>query len=287
MKLINRGKVKDVYETDRNTLVFAFSDRISAYDVVLNDSIPFKGKILCDFAVYWFDKLDIQNHFIKRISANMIEVKKLNIIPLEFVVRQYLYGSLYKRYIKNETKNTHYSQYFENKNLKLASRLPELIFDPTTKSTLHDEPITLISIVEKNILSQSELDGLEDESLNLFRKISSTVSDAGFLLSDIKFEYGRDLNNNVIYLADSIGPDEFRIWDKDDYEVGKSQKSYDKQLLRDWLSDAGFLKDIEESRIKHANIKIPTLPLDLISKLTQTYINVYERITGLTFEERF
>lgn len=287
MRLVHKGKVKDVYETDRNTLIFAFSDRVSAYDVVLKDPIPFKGKVLCDFAVFWFEKLDVQNHFIKRINSNMIEVEKLNMIPLEFVVREYLYGSLYQRYLNNKIRIGDLSEYFKNKDLKLASRLPKLIFDPTTKSLIHDEPITEDKIVGDNILSQSDLSFLIDSSLNLFRQVSSVVSNAGFLLSDIKFEFGRDPRNNLIYLADSIGPDEFRIWNKKDYREGELQKSYDKQLLRDWLSSTGFQTAVEESRVKNIELEIPDLPPDLVSRLTDRYIYAYERITGLKFEEQF
>src|SRR5690349_4762145 len=157
MRLVHTGKVKDVYETDTNTLIFAFSDRVSAFDVVLKDPIPFKGKVLCDFAVFWFEKLKIQNHFIKRVDSNMIEVEKLEMIPLEFVVREYLYGSLYQRYINKKDQVCNFNEIFNNKDLKLASRLPNLIFDPTTKSHFHDEPITEQQIIEKNILNQTDL----------------------------------------------------------------------------------------------------------------------------------
>lgn len=285
MKLINRGKVKDIYETASGTLIFAFSDRVSAYDVVLKDTIPFKGKILCDFAVYWFEKLNVQNHFIKRVNSNMIEVKKLNMIPLEIVIRGFLYGSLYQRYLDNQIQMSNYSDYFSNRDLKLASRLPQLIFDPTTKSILHDEPITEQKIIEENILSESDLSYLVDSSMRIFDQVRSIVSKAGFLLADIKLEFGRDPKDNIIYLADSIGPDEFRIWDKNDYQEGTIQKSYDKQLLRDWLTNTGFKGSVEQSRAKHTEPKIPHLPYELISQLSERYICAYERITGLKFKE--
>jgi phosphoribosylaminoimidazole-succinocarboxamide synthase len=284
--LINKGKVKDVYETDRDTLIFAFSDRVSAFDVVLKDPIPFKGKILCDFAVYWFEKLKVQNHFIKRVNTNMIEVKKLNMIPLEIIIRQFLYGSLYQRYIDKQIHISNFDKYFMNRDLKMAARLPQPIFDPTTKSSLHDVPITEQEILKENILSEPDLSFLIDSSMKVFNQVNSIVSKAGFLLADIKFEFGRDPKNNVIYLADSIGPDEFRIWDKNDYEEGKVQKSYDKQILRDWLNETGFKAAVEESRAKHTEIKIPELPQNLISQLSEGYISAYERITGLEFKDK-
>lgn len=284
MRLINKGKVKDVYETDRDTLIFDFSDRVSAFDVVLKEPIPFKGKVLCDFAVFWFEKLNVKNHFIRRVNSKMIEVKKLNMIPLEIVIREFLYGSLYQRYIDNQIQISKFNEYIRNRDLKLASRLPRLIFDPTTKSNLHDEPITEQKIIEENILTKSDLFYLIESSQAIFKKVRSIVSKAGFILSDIKFEYGRDPKNDAIYLADSIGPDEFRIWDKNDYQEGEIQKSYDKQLLRDWLSKTGFKTAVEESRAKHNEVKIPELPSDLISQLSERYICAYERITGLKFE---
>lgn len=286
MKLINKGKVKDVYETDRDTLIFAFSDRVSAFDVVLKDPIPFKGKILCDFAVYWFENLKVQNHFIKRVNTNMIEVKKLNMIPLEIIIRQFLYGSLYQRYIDKQIHISNFDKYFMNRDLKMAARLPQPIFDPTTKSSLHDVPITEQEILKENILSEPDLSFLIDSSMKVFNQVNSIVSKAGFLLADIKFEFGRDPKNNVIYLADSIGPDEFRVWDKNDYEEGKVQKSYDKQILRDWLNETGFKAAVEESRAKHTEIKIPELPQNLISQLSEGYISAYERITGLEFKDK-
>ena len=129
MKLIKKGKVKDIYEVSSDTLIFSFSNRVSAFDVVMDDEIPFKGKVLCDFAVFWFENLDFSNHFIRRISPTMIEVKKLHMVPIECVVRAYLYGSLYSRYLNNSLNLDDMSQYFQKKDLKLASKLPQILFD--------------------------------------------------------------------------------------------------------------------------------------------------------------
>jgi len=283
--LIKKGKVKDIYEATDDTLIFSFSNRVSAFDVILEDEIPFKGKILCDFAVFWFEKLDFNNHFIRRVSPNMIEVKKLQMIPIECVVRSYLYGSLYSRYLKNNLDLDDLNYYFKNKNLQLASKLPQLLFDPTTKSDEHDESIKESKFLENHMITQDEFSFLKNSSLDLFRKIDSIVSNADFILGDIKFEFGKNQDTNELLLADSIGPDEFRIWNKYDYRPGTVQDSYDKQVLRDWLDEIGFKQKVEDSRQSKKSPDIPRLPSKLISDISEKYINAYERITGHKFEE--
>ena len=285
MKLIKRGKVKDIYEATADTLIFSFSNRVSAFDVILEDEIPFKGKVLCDFAVFWFEKLDFDNHFIRRISPTMIEVKKLQMIPIECVVRSYLYGSLYSRYLENDINLYNLNPYFKNKDLQLASKLPQLLFDPTTKSDQHDESITASKILENQVVTQDEFYFLKNSSLDLFRKINSIVSNSDFILADIKFEFGKNPVTNELLLADSIGPDEFRLWCKEDYRLGAIQNSYDKQVLRDWLDEIGFKQHIEECRRTMMDPNVPRLPSQLIADISEKYINAYERITGCKFEK--
>jgi len=283
LKLIKKGKVKDIYETNDNTLIFSFSDRISAFDVILNDEIPYKGKILCDFALFWFKILKGKNHLRRRIDTNKIEVAKLNMIPIECVVRSYLYGSLYSRYLKDTIDIPGTDEYFADKNLQLASKLPGLVFDPTTKSDQHDIPLTETEIIKDKIVSQTELIQIKELSLELFTQVNTTVSACGFILSDIKFEFGKDPTTGEIMLGDSIGPDEFRIWNKDDYQVGQIQDSYDKQILRDWLQEIGFRQEVEKCNITNTKPNIPKLPKDIIEKVSQRYVDAYERITGATF----
>ncbi|HKR73105.1 MAG TPA: phosphoribosylaminoimidazolesuccinocarboxamide synthase [Candidatus Nitrosocosmicus sp.] len=285
MKLIKRGKVKDMYEASDDTIIFSFSNRVSAFDVILKDEIPFKGKVLCDFAVFWFEKLDFNNHFIRRVSPTMIEVKKLQMIPIECVVRSYLYGSLYSRYLKNDLNLDDLNHHFKNKDLQLASKLPQLLFDPTTKSDEHDESITASKILENQMITPNEFNFLKNSSLDLFRKINSIVTNSDFILADIKFEFGKKQSTNKLLLADSIGPDEFRIWNKDDYRPGAVQDSYDKQILRDWLDEIGFKQHVEESRRSKLDPNVPRLPSKLISDISEKYINAYERITGYKFEK--
>ncbi len=283
LKLIRKGKVKDIYETDDNTLIFSFSDRISAFDVILNDEIPYKGKVLCDFAFFWFKNLKGKNHFMKRVGTNKIEVAKLNMLPVECVVRSYLYGSLYSRYLQNAIDISGTEEYFANKDLQLASKLPNLVFDPTTKSDQHDKPLSETEIIKNILLSKTELMQIKELSLDLFSQVNTIVSASDFILSDIKFEFGKDPKTGEIMLGDSIGPDEFRIWNKGDYQVGHIQDSYDKQILRDWLQQTGFREEVEKCNKNNTGPKIPKLPNDIIEKVSQRYIDAYERITRSTF----
>jgi len=265
--------------------IFSFSNRVSAFDVVLDDEIPFKGKVLCDFAVFWFEKLNFRNHFVRRVTPTMIEVKKLQMIPIECIVRAYLYGSLYSRYLNNSLNLDDMKRYFQNKNLELASKLPQILFDPTTKSDKHDEPISESGVLKNPLVTRDEFNFLKSSSVDLFKQINSVVSDADFILADIKFEFGREQNANRLILADSIGPDEFRIWNKNDYRLGSLQESYDKQVLRDWLVGIGFKQKVEDCRKSNTNPDIPRLPRNLISKISDKYVDAYQRITGRKFEK--
>ena len=154
MKLVHRGKVKDVYEIKEGNYLFHFSDRVSAFDVEMNTLIPKKGEVLCQFARFWFNQLSMENHMLTIRGRDKMVVKKLRMIPLEFIVRGYFYGSLVDRYAKYP------SMYPDLENLKptLASKLPRPLFDPTTKSHEHDVPIAEDQIVARGIRSRKELD---------------------------------------------------------------------------------------------------------------------------------
>lgn len=285
MKLLHRGKVKDVYyngENSNNTLLFVFSDRISAFDVNMMQDIPKKGEVLCKFAKFWFDNLDVQNHMIKTIDANKMLVEQLSMIPIECVVRGYFYGSLIDRYNNNEIdwKNSPDFQILShNFDPVIASELSSPIFDPTTKSFEHDIPISENEIVSSNILSQHDFDFLKNKSKHLYLKMSKIVNRAGFLIADVKFEFGFNRKGEIV-LGDSLGPDEYRIWKKVDYEKGSQQESYDKQILRDWLTNIGFKKKVNEQKSSKTKPQPPKLPSPLIEKISKRYILAYEMITG-------
>jgi phosphoribosylaminoimidazole-succinocarboxamide synthase len=272
-KPFKRGKVKDVYELGEDELVFVFTDRVSAYDVVLPSTIPRKGEVLCKLAAYWFDYLNVPHHMVRVMDKTRMVVRRLKMIPVECVVRGYLYGSLYERLTKGEV---HLPI-----DRVLASKLPEPIFDPTTKSDVKDEPITPGQVVEEGWLEQEQMDALEERSLEIYRKISEKADKAGFILADLKLEFGFDQDENIL-LADSIGPDEFRLWPKTEYAPGKTQESYDKQPIRDWLSKVGYKKSLDEARKNGQPVpRPPDLPAELVSEISKRYIVAYEQLTGL------
>src|SRR5215831_7736622 len=163
-KPFKRGKVKDVYELGDDQLVFVFTDRVSAYDVVLPTMIPRKGEVLCKLAAFWFDHLRVANHMVNVTGPNRMIVRNLKMIPIECVVRGYLYGSLYDRLAKGEVRIPIEPV--------LASKLPEPMFDPTTKSDVKDEPITINQILDEGWLSQGQLEELRVKSISIYEKMS-------------------------------------------------------------------------------------------------------------------
>lgn len=272
MKLVKKGKVKDIYEIDDDKLLFHFSDRISAFDVIMNDEIPGKGEILCKFAKYWFDTLPVANHMLEIKQSDMMIVKKLEMIPIECIVRGYMYGSFYERYVKNQSLQIQYD--FP---LKKAEKLPQPVFDPTTKSESHDIPITKDQIIGK-IVSEDEFDFLQSKSIELYTRMDRNAEKSGFMLADVKFEFGKDKQTGNILLGDSLGPDEFRLWKKSIYEIGKNQESYDKQILRDWLISIGFKQYLEDCINTGITPQIPSIPEDIRNKIYERYLHAYRDI---------
>lgn len=271
MKFIGSGKVKDLYDMEDGTLVFKFSDRVSAYDVKFNEDIPKKGKVLCKFAEFWFDELPVPNHFVKTKSDNEIIVKKMEMLPIECVVRGYFYGSLASRWKKGEIKLP------KNTNTTLAAKLPYPIFDPTTKSE-HDIPIDKQKAIEMKLVTEEQYTWLEKTSIDIYNKMYGIADAAGFILADLKLEFG--ILDGVMTLGDSIGPDEYRLWPKESYAVGKTQESYDKQILRDWLTENGYQKQFDESRNAGKEPVAPSIPPVIIDKMTSRYVTAYQKLTG-------
>jgi len=270
LKFLSSGKVKDLYDVDESTILFKFSDRVSAFDVKFNQDIPQKGEVLCKFAEFWFNELDIPNHFIKRESNTEILVKKMDMLPIECVVRGYFYGSLISRWKKGEVKVP------DGTDTTMAARLPVPIFDPTTKSE-HDAPIDKSKALEMNLVTEEQFDWLEKTSIDIYKKMADVADSVGFILADLKLEFG--LLNGNITLGDSIGPDEYRLWPKDSFEVGKIQEAYDKQLLRDWLTANGYQKQFDDARDEGKEPTSPQIPQEIISKMTQRYVTAFEKLS--------
>ncbi len=273
MNFLASGKVKDLYAVDEKTLLFKFSNRVSAYDVKFSQDIPKKGEVLCRFAEFWFNKLDVPNHFIQRKSGTEILVKKMKMIPMECVVRGYFYGSLIGRWKNGSMKLP------ENTDTTMAAKLTEPLFDPTTKSE-HDIPVDKSKALEMNLVSEEQYNWLEKTSVDIYNQMASVADDAGFILADLKLEFG--ILDDKITLGDSIGPDEYRLWPKDSYTVGKIQESYDKQILRDWLTANGYQKQFDDERNDGNDPTAPQIPTEIIQTITERYVIAYEKLTGQT-----
>ena len=271
MKFLGSGKVKDIYDLEDGTLLFKFSDRVSAYDVKFNEDIPKKGEVLCKFAEFWFNELQIPNHFVKRKSDTEIIVKKMEMLPIECVVRGYFYGSLVNRWKNGDMKLP------SGTDTRLAAKLLEPIFDPTTKAE-HDIPITKQMALDKKLVSEEEYNWLSKTSIEIYKQMVVIAEKAEFILADLKLEFGK--SDDKIVLGDSIGPDEYRLWPKADYEIGKIQEAYDKQLLRDWLTEHGYQKQFDDARAAGKNPIAPQIPPELINKMTERYVTSYESLTG-------
>jgi phosphoribosylaminoimidazole-succinocarboxamide synthase len=274
MRLMRSGKVKDLYELESGNILFHFSDRISAFDVKMATPIPKKGEVLCKFAEFWFDTLETPHHMLKVVAKDKMEVKKLQMIPLECVVRGYFYGSFIERYKERlgEELPSDFSPV-------LGVKLPKPIFDPTTKSEEHDRPINRLKAISLGILSDNDYDFLERTSISLYKKMSRVVDRAGFIIADVKFEFGLDEKGRIV-LGDSLGPDEYRLWLKAAYQPGKIQESYDKQLLRDWLIQIGFKDTIERLGKEGRKPESPEISSSVVNELSRRYIYAYELISG-------
>jgi phosphoribosylaminoimidazole-succinocarboxamide synthase len=277
MRLLRQGKVKDVYEMDDGNILFHFSDRVSAFDVKMATPIPRKGEVLCKFGKFWFEHLGTSHHMIRLLENDKMVVKRLTMLPVECVVRGYFYGSFAERY-----QNFLGSGLPDDYKPVLAEKLPGPIFDPTTKSEDHDVPISRINAIKSNLLSADEYDYLHDLSTKLYLNMSNIVERAGFIMADVKFEFGRDEAGNIL-LGDSLGPDEYRLWLKKEYEPGKLQESYDKQLLRDWLVRTGFKEKVDMLAKEGKKPASPEVDQEVVNELSRRYIFAYEQISGLKF----
>ncbi|MGB8034357.1 MAG: phosphoribosylaminoimidazolesuccinocarboxamide synthase [Nitrososphaeraceae archaeon] len=276
MKLLRRGKVKDIYDLENGNILLHFSDRISAFDIKMTTTIPKKGEVLCKFGEFWFNSLDTRHHMLELQDKDKMIAKNMDMIPIECIVRGYFYGSLLERYNK-ETIHSIFPSTFEP---VTAAKLIEPIFDPTTKSEEHDKPITESELVSSRLLSKKEFDYLKETSITLYKKMSIIADRAGFIIADVKFEFGREPKTGEILLGDSLGPDEYRLWLRSDYLPGNIQESYDKQLLRDWLIKIGFKDKIDRFAEEGKKPDPPILAPELVDKLSNRYVVAYEKITG-------
>ena len=279
----SQGKVRDLYDLGDKLLIVA-SDRISAFDYILEDEIPYKGEVLTRISLFWFDLLKdvIPNHLISSDVADLPEefqpykdwlagrfmlVHKAEMFPVECIVRGYLAGSGLKEYEKSGT----VCGIELPAGLVNSSKLPTPIYTPSTKAEIgdHDENVSFERTV--GMLGEKDAAALRDASLKVYQTAADYAAQRGIIIADTKFEFG--LVDGKLTLADEvITPDSSRFWPQDEYEPGKSQSSFDKQFVRDWLN-------ANWDRTGNP----PHLPADIIEKTSQKYIQAYELITGEKF----
>lgn len=280
IKLFKKGKVRDIYEIEDKLLIVA-TDRISAFDVVLNDAIPNKGKVLTGLSCFWFDytKDIIKNHLITSdvalFPSELIEykeilqyrsmlVKKTKLLPVECVVRGYLAGSGWKEYQKTQM----VCGIKLPKGLRESEKLPEPIFTPSTKAEIgHDENISFDKMID--IIGVDISRKIKDACLKIYEKASKYTESKGIIIADTKMEYGL-LEDEVILIDELLTPDSSRFWDINEYKLGISPPSYDKQFVRDYLISINW------SRTPPA----PKLPNEVIQRTSEKYMLAFEKITG-------
>lgn len=293
LPLLARGKVRDIYEVDDKTLLFVATDRISAYDVIMANGIPAKGKILTKLSEFWFDFLsEVPNHLLlapgsedlfKHLPAQLSEpkyreqlegrallVKKMKLIPLEVIVRGYITGSAWKEYKKSKT--VHGLPI--DADLQESQEFPTAIFTPSTKAEQgeHDENISPEQAAE--IVGKELCDKVAAIAIELYTKAKEFAKTRGIIIADTKFEFGLDENDNVVLVDEVLTPDSSRFWNASTYELGKSQDSYDKQFLRDWLT-ANKLNGVDG--VKMAD--------DIAIRSKEKYVEAYEALTGSKWTE--
>ena len=281
LPLLHQGKVRDIYDIDDEKMLIVTTDRLSAFDVIMTEPIPNKGKVLTQMANFWFKKLDniVPNHLLsddpknyvsereaQKIQGRSIVVKKLKPVLIEAIVRGYLVGSSWKEY-------QHKGMVCGIKlpeNLQQASKLETPIFTPSSKAKVggRDENI---SLAECDALIGNELAGqISEISLSLYQVASDYADSKGIIIADTKFEFGLDTNGKIYLIDEVLTPDSSRFWPKEKYQLGMSPPSYDKQYVRDWLESIEWDK----------STPAPNLPDEIIINTADKYLEAYTRLTG-------
>lgn len=286
MKLLKRGKVRDVYEIGQYLLIVA-SDRMSAFDVVMDDPIPDKGKILTQLSLFWFKELEhiVDNHLVSsdpseypevctkyrdQLAGRSMLVHRADPLPVECVVRGYLSGSGWQEYQAGGK----VCGIPLPSGLKESDKLPEPIFTPATKAErgMHDENITFERAVE--LMGREIAEKVRELSLKIYRYGSQLAAQKGIIVADTKFEFGVK-DGSIILIDEALTPDSSRFWPMDSYRPGGPQKSFDKQYLRDYLIEIKWPKKPPP----------PELPPEIVQKTREKYLEALERLTGHGLED--
>jgi phosphoribosylaminoimidazole-succinocarboxamide synthase len=281
INLVKRGKVRDVYEIEDQLLIVA-SDRMSAFDVIMGDPIPDKGKILTGISLFWFKALEhiMENHlissdpaeypenckkYIEALKGRSMLVKKTKPLPVECIVRGYLSGSGWQDYLSNGSVCGNSLP----EGLKESQKLPEPIFTPSTKAEdgMHDENINFEDAVK--LIGEEKAENVRRFSLQIYEFGRALAAEKGIIVADTKFEFGMK-DDRLILIDEVLTPDSSRFWPMDSYRPGGPQKSFDKQFLRDYLLEIKWPKQPPA----------PKLPPEIIEKTREKYLEALERLTG-------
>ncbi len=281
LKLFARGKVRDTYELDDDKLLMVATDRISAFDRILPNGIPDKGKVLTQLSVFWFSQTDFfqENHLVsgmvpdlpaelrdrrQELAGRFMIVRKAKRIDFECVVRGYLAGSAWKEYEESQSLAGEKMP----PGLRQSERLAVPIFSPANKAESgHDENITFAGM--KKELGDELATKLKDASLELYKFASELAGRRGLILADTKFEFGT-IGDELILIDEALTPDSSRFWEASTYLVGTSPESFDKQFVRDWLTRSGWDKESEP----------PALPDDVVAQTRERYLTAYQRLVS-------
>ncbi len=285
MEHLGSGKVREIYRVDGDRLLIAASDRISAFDVVLGEDIPHKGQVLTGVSIHWFDILDTPHHLISADTSTMgflsqnqraefagraMLVHAAEVIPMECVVRGYLYGSSWKEYEQGGGPTTEHLP----DGLEMASKLPEPIFTPATKAESgHDENLT--EAEARAFVGNDLYEELMARSIDIYLRGAAYAAERGIILADTKFEFGR-VGNEIILIDEVLTPDSSRYWPADAWVPGATMPSFDKQPVRDWLEHQDGWDKTPPA---------PTMPSEVIEETSDRYIEAFELLTGKQFTD--
>ncbi len=281
LSLVRQGKVRDIFDTGE-ALLMVTTDRLSAFDVVLPDIIPDKGKVLNQISVFWFKQMEkiVKNHIIttntdeypeefkqhaSALDKRSMLVKKAEPLVIECIVRGYITGSGWSSYLKEG----HVCGIKLPQGLKESDKLETPLFTPSTKAEVGDHDINISFDEAVKIIGKEQADKLKKLSLELYNKGAELALAKGIIIADTKFEFGL-LDGEIILIDEILTPDSSRFWPLSEYEPGRSQNSFDKQYVRDWLTESGWDK----------NPPGPKLPQELIDRTASTYKEIYKRLTG-------
>jgi phosphoribosylaminoimidazole-succinocarboxamide synthase len=282
LKLARRGKVRDVYDVDDESLLIVATDRISAFDCILPTPIQRKGEVLTALSEFWFDKLGqvVANHLItakidempepvrrhtNTLTGRSMLVRRAEVFPVECVVRGYLVGSGWKDYLRTGEVCGHKLP----EGLQESSKLPQPLFTPSTKAEVgHDENITEDQV--RDLIGAERTEQLRETSLRLYSEAHAYAREKQIIIADTKFEFGLDKNGELLLIDEVLTPDSSRFWPADAYEPGRSQPSFDKQFVRDYLETLDWDK----------KPPAPEIPSEVAEATTARYLEAYRLLTG-------